>query len=284
MANAIHLKMIYAHSYSLSVDFYRGNGGRGLVDFMLAVLDGLCYKPTQLVKFCGGCLVAIKIFFCDGIFGEDSMSFCVRNRLCLVLLLLLLASACGDKPSADARYVVTDNDAGAVAIVFSEQRENGQYCVYRKDFAIGENASVGLLDMKASGDTQLLTPRTVNADDLRHAVQTESVYTSYTLSTVAYAVFPTATVCLATFTTWVATRNTAVGRATLLTCIAGMALIGTAFATEAEGKKQATDSVAAVLSPEMYHADETLPRVEKVLTWLVTENSLPCDAEKGTSP
>lgn len=212
------------------------------------------------------------------------MSFCAKNKVCLSLLLLLLILACGDRPNGEVRYVVTDNDAGAVAIVFAEQRKNGQYCVYRKDFAIGANASVGLLDMQASGDAQLLTPRTVDSDDLRRAVQTESVYTSYTFSTIAYAVFPTSTVCLATFTAWVATRNTAVGRATLLTCAAGVSLIGTAFATEAEGKKQATGAVEAVLSPDMHRADETLPRVERVLTWLVTENSLPCDAEKEAVP
>ena len=212
------------------------------------------------------------------------MGLCLKNRMCLALLLLSLASACGDKPAADVHYVVTANDAGAVAIVFAEQRENGQYCVYRKDFAIGANTAVGSLDLQASGATQLLTPRTVAADDLRRAVQTESVYTSYTFSTVAYAVFPTATVCFATFTTWVATRNTAVGRATLLTCAASATLIGTAFATEAEGKKKATDAAEAVLSPDMHRADETLPRIEKVLNWLVTENSLPCDAEKRVAP
>ena len=209
------------------------------------------------------------------------MSFCIKNTICLALL---LASACGDRRGGDANYVVTDNDAGAVAIVFAEQSDNGQYCVYRKDFAIGAHASIGSLDIKASGDARLLTPRTVDADDLRRAVQTESVYTSYTFSTVAYAVFPTATVCLATFTAWVATRSTTVGRATLLTCAAGTALIGTALATEAEGGKKTADSVNAVLAPEMHRADETLPRIEKVLTWLVTENSLPCDVETGTAP
>ena len=209
------------------------------------------------------------------------MSFCIKNGIWLALL---LASACGDRPSGDANYVVTDNDAGAVAIVFAEQSNNGQYCLYRKDFAIGTHNQLGSLDIKASSDAQLLTPRTVDADDLRRAVQTESVYTSYTFSTVAYAVFPTATVCLATFTAWVATRSTTVGRATLLTCAAGTALIGTALATEAEGEKKTAASVDAVLAPEMHRADETLPRIEKVLSWLVTENSLPCDTEKGTMP
>ncbi len=210
------------------------------------------------------------------------MGFYLGNRICLVLLLTWLPSACGDKPSGKTDYVITDNDAGAVAIIFAAPRENGQYCIYRKDFAIGTNPTVSLLDVEASGDTQLLTPRTVAADDLRRAVQTESVYTSYTFSTVAYAVFPTATVCFAAFTAWVATRNAAVGRATLLTCSAGTALIGTAFVTEAEGSKEATDSVNAVLASEMHRANETLPRIEKVLTWLVTENSLPCDKE-GTA-
>ena len=229
-------------------------------------------------------MLVSKLFSDTEIFGEANVCYGVKNGLWVALLLILLTSACGGRPSGDARYVVTDNDNGSVGIVFAEQHANGQYCIYRKDFAIGANTSVGLLDMKASGGAELLTPRTIARKDLRHAVQTESVYTSYTFSTVAYAVFPTATVCLAAFTAWVATRHSAVGRATLLTCAAGTALIGTAFATEAEGNKQANDAVDAVLSPEMHRANETLPRVEKVLTWLVTENSLPCDANKGTAP
>lgn len=197
-------------------------------------------------------------------------------KLCLTMLLPLLTFACGGKPTGDSRYIVTNNDAGAVAIIFAEPRDNGQYCIYRKDFALGNNAPIGLLDMQASGDAQLLTPRTVAAQDLRRAVQAESVYTSYTLSSVAYAIFPTATLCLATFTAWVASRSTVLGRATLLLCAAGATFIGTAFATEAEGDKKTSAAVDAVISPAMHRANEVLPRIEKVLTWLVTENSLPC--------
>ena len=198
------------------------------------------------------------------------------------MLLLLLTFACGGKPTGDSRYIVTNNDAGAVAIIFAEPRDNGQYCIYRKDFALGNNAPVGPLDMQTNGDAKLLTARTVAVQDLRRAVQAESVYTSYTLSSVAYAIFPTATLCLATFTAWVASRNAALGRATLLLCAAGTTLIGTAFATEAEGDKQTSAAVDAVISPEMHRANETLPRIEKVLTWLVTENSLPCTDGKET--
>ena len=203
-------------------------------------------------------------------------------KFCLAILLPLLTFACGGKPTGDSRYIVTNNDAGAVAIIFAEPRDNKQYCIYRKDFALGNNAPIGPLDMQTNGDAQLLTPRTVAAQDLRRAVQAKSVHNTYTLSSVAYAIFPTSTLCLAAFTAWVASRNTSLGRATLLLCAASTALIGTAFATEAEGAKQTSAVVDAVISPEMHRANEILPRVEKVLTWLVTENSLPCTDDKET--
>ena len=194
---------------------------------------------------------------------------------CLVMLLL----ACAGEPSSDTRYVVTNNDAGAVAIIFAEPRENGQYCVYRKEFAVGAKVSVGILNMEESGDAQLLTSHTIAADDLRRAVQAESAYTSYKFSAMAYAMFPTATLCLASFATWVASRHPALKRATVLTCAAGASLIGAVFATESQGTAEATAATNAVLSPEMHRADENLPRVEKVLGWLATENSLPCEEE-----
>ena len=195
------------------------------------------------------------------------------------LVMLLLVLACAGEPSGDTRYVVTDNDAGAVAIIFADQRENGQYCVYRKDFAVGADTNVGLLDMKGSADARLLTSHTVAADDLRRAMKAESAYTSYKLSAVAYAVFPSATLCFAAFTTWVASRYLPLKRATMLTCAASMSLVGAAFASESKGETEATAAVNAILSPEMHRADENLPRVEKVLGWLATENSLPCEEE-----
>lgn len=194
-----------------------------------------------------------------------------------LLVSLVLAPACSSEEQvADTRYIVTDNDAGAVSIIFAEPRANGQYCIYRKDFAIGVEAPVGLLDLKASGDAQLLTERSVAADDLRRAVSSESVHTSYAFSAGTYALFPTATVCLAMFMAWAASHNATIGRAALLSCSASVALIGAAMNVSAEGRKKDTAAVNAVLSTEMYRADETLPRIQKVLTWLTTENSLPC--------
>ena len=203
-------------------------------------------------------------------------------KLCLATLLPLFTFACGSKPTGDSRYIVTNNDAGAVAIIFAEPRDNKQYCIYRKDFALDSDAPVGPLNMQTNGDAQLLTPRTIAIQDLRRAVQTESVHTTYTLSSVAYAIFPTSTLCLATFTAWVASRNASLGRATLLLCAAGATFIGAAFTSEAEGSKKVSAAVDAIISPEMHRANEILPRIEKVLTWLVTENSLPCNEDKET--
>ena len=207
------------------------------------------------------------------------MRYCAS---CLSMCLLVLA--CASEPPSDARYVITDNDAGAVAVIFAEPRENRQYCIYRKDFAVGADIAVGLLAMKESADAQLLTSRTVAADDLLRAVQAESVYTSYKFSAAFYAVFPTATLCLATFAIWGASRHPAMKRATMLTCAAGASLVGLVLASESKGKVEATSAVNAILSPEMHRADETLPHVEKVLEWLVTENSLPCGEETETNP
>ena len=201
-----------------------------------------------------------------------------------LLLSLLWIVACGSKPTGKTGYIVSDNDAGTVSIMFAEPRANRQYCVYRKDFVVDTGSPVELLDLQARGDVQLLTPRTVAVDDLRHAVQAESVYTSNKFAAIAYAMFPTATVCFAAFTAWVASRNKMVGRATLLTCAASAALLGAATGTEAEGQRRTRTAVDAMLSPEMHRADETLPRMQRVLTWLATENSLPCNKEAGTTP
>ncbi len=200
------------------------------------------------------------------------------------VVMCLSAFACADDPPGGAGYVVTDNDAGAAAVVFAEQRKNGQYCIYRRDFAIGTSAADGLLDVEVRGDAQLLTAQTVAADDLRRAVEAESVYTSYKFPAAAYALFPTATVCLATFTAWVASRHVALRRATVLTCAAGVSLVGAVLATEAVAAKESAATIDAILSPGIHRADDALPRVEKVLGWLVTENSLPCHAETESAP
>ena len=194
-----------------------------------------------------------------------------------LLTMVILLSACADVPSGDVQRIISRaNNEDKVVALFATQQTNEQYCVYQNELA----TSAWRHDPAAAfapATATLLTQHSVSADDLSEALLLESDHTSRAYNTAPAAFYPLL-VCGGSLASWPFVHKKFMPAIALLSCGAAALFIHRTATIQAEGDKIAHTSVEQLLANEIHDNDMGVHQLSRVLSWLVTENSLPCPA------
>ena len=192
---------------------------------------------------------------------------------------LLLLAGCGSLTSEPRFIVDLPNEQGISSVFFASEQDNGQYCVYEQKVN-GQN-DLTLRELDRSQAT-LLTSRSVSRADLISASLAELGDTGTVFSIGSYAIFPGGVTCALTGSSWVAIRKTIIGKAAggiaLLSCALTGALFASATIVQNRAEQRLTADIDNLIDNKAHRGTGDIKRTSKdVLSWLVSENSTPCE-------
>ena len=195
-----------------------------------------------------------------------------------------------------------DNSNNEVRATLACKMENGQYCFYEKSIAKDKLLQTPKSEQKSEGEQQegagfklvelvegstLLTPRSVEAEELRLALQSGLKWHNRTADVGNYVRFPMKYLCIGAFAfnilvgrrmpRRVRSINYTVGMVSCLP-IAVARVLQIMFYKKAN--KQAKIETNGLLSASPYLVStESVVEVKKILTWLESRDSVPCPAK-----
>ena len=174
-------------------------------------------------------------------------------------MLVSIAVACGKPPASYPSYLLTDE----ASVIFAEQQTNGQYCIYRKDSPLDAGA-------------KLLTSRSVARDDIVLAMSSEAAHLSYVFNLGTFAMYPATIACISSGLARLALKHRVSGAAAFVACGATAILFSTAYAMQDKGMRDVEAEVDRLLSEDKHETTALSATTVRILSWLVTENSISC--------
>ena len=194
-------------------------------------------------------------------------------------VVLLLLAGCGSLASEPRFIVDQPNEQGLASVFFASEQDNGQYCIYEQTVNGENNLTLQKLDRSQA---TLLTSRSVSRADLISASLAEHGDTGTVFSIGSYAIFPGGFTCALTGGPWIALRKTRVGKVAggvaLLSCSLTGALFASATIVRNRAEQRLTADIDNLIDNRAHRGTGDVKRTSKdVLSWLVSENSTPCE-------
>ena len=198
-------------------------------------------------------------------------------------IVILVLSACADAPSSDMQRIIRQADSGDTAVaLFATEQENEQYCVYQNEVTsqvLTSNPTAAFAVETAT----LLTTHSVAADDLSAALLLESKHTSRAYNTAPSALYPLLLCAGSLVSLPIVRQKPWPASLALLSCGAAALFMRQAAMTTAAGERVARQSIEQLLAADTHTNDTMAQQLPRILSWLTTENSLPCPTTKNTT-